>query len=176
MERSMHKPWHWALLTAVAVASSGCAVTQVGEQSTTSLVYDQGRPVTIARAERPVAQVVVPTPAPAAPEPGIVYFDFDRSNIKPQYRPVVEDHAGWLRANSKATAVIEGHTDQYGSVEYNLALGQRRAEAVRRSLVLLGVPEQRLEAVSYGELKPAQPGLDAQSRALNRRAEIRTTR
>lgn len=103
----------------------------------------------------------------------IVYFDFDKYDVKAEYRGIVESHARTLRASPEVKARIEGHTDSIGSSEYNLALGQRRSEAVRKMMVILGVPEAQVEAVSFGLERPAVPGSDAASRAKNRRAEIR---
>ena len=80
--------------------------------------------------------------------------------------------SGFLKANSGRRVALEGHTDERGGREYNLALGQRRAEAVRRALALLGVGDNQMEAVSFGKEKPAMPGSDEQAWAQNRRVEI----
>lgn len=104
--------------------------------------------------------------------PRIVYFDYDSFVIKPEFKRLIETHAGFLRADPARKAVIEGHTDETGGREYNLALGQRRAEAVRRALGLLGVRDTQVEAVSYGKEKPAVQGSDEAALAQNRRAEI----
>ena len=102
-----------------------------------------------------------------------VYFDFDSFAIRPDFKPVVEGHAQRLNADRNGRLVIAGHADERGSREYNLALGQKRAEAVVRSLVLLGVGERQLEAVSFGEERPAAQGSDESAWARNRRAEIK---
>ncbi|CAM3627411.1 peptidoglycan-associated lipoprotein Pal [Polaromonas hydrogenivorans] len=102
----------------------------------------------------------------------IVYFDFDSYVVKPEFQSVIEAHARYLTANKTRKMAIEGHTDEVGGREYNLALGQKRAEAVRRALGLLGVTDSQVEAVSFGKEKPAVPGLDEASMAKNRRAEI----
>ena len=102
----------------------------------------------------------------------IVYFDFDSYVVKPEFQSVIEAHARYLTANKSRRMAIEGHTDEIGGREYNLALGQKRAEAVRRALGLLGVTDSQVEAVSFGKEKPAVPGLDEASMAKNRRAEI----
>jgi peptidoglycan-associated lipoprotein len=104
--------------------------------------------------------------------PRIIYFDYDSFVIKPDFQSMIETHARHLRAEKSRHAVIEGHTDDAGGREYNLALGQKRAEAVRRALGLLGVADSQLEAVSYGKEKPAALGTDEASMAQNRRAEI----
>lgn len=102
----------------------------------------------------------------------IVYFDFDSYVIKPEFQSVIEAHAKYLTANKSRKMAIEGHTDERGGREYNLALGQKRAEAVRRALGLLGVADAQVEAVSFGKEKPAVPGLGEAAMAKNRRAEI----
>jgi peptidoglycan-associated lipoprotein len=102
----------------------------------------------------------------------IIYFDYDSYVVKPEFQSLIEAHARFLRANPARRIVIEGHTDERGGREYNLALGQRRSEAVRRALGLLGVADAQVEAVSFGKEKPAVPGADEDAYARNRRAEI----
>ena len=102
----------------------------------------------------------------------IVYFDFDSFVIKPEAQSQIDAHARFIKADPARKVVIEGHTDERGGREYNLALGQKRAEAVRRSLGLLGVNDSQVEAVSFGEEKPAAAGSDEDAYAQNRRAEI----
>ena len=102
----------------------------------------------------------------------IIYFDFDSYSIKPEFQSLIEAHSRFLKANPNRKVVIEGHTDERGGREYNLALGQKRAEAVRRSLNLLGVQDAQMEAVSYGKEKPAVQGNDESAYAQNRRAEL----
>lgn len=101
-----------------------------------------------------------------------VYFEFDSYVIKPEFASVVENSARYARANPRAKLMIEGHTDEQGGREYNLALGQRRAEAVRRALVLLGVEDARIEAVSFGKERPAASGGGESAHEKNRRAEV----
>lgn len=102
----------------------------------------------------------------------LVYFDYDSYVIKPEYQSLIDGHARFLKANPARRVNIEGHTDERGGREYNLALGQRRSEAVRRALGLLGVPDSQVEAVSFGKEKPAVNGSDEAAWAQNRRAEI----
>ena len=102
----------------------------------------------------------------------IVYFDFDSFVVKDEYRPMLEAHAKVLAANRSKRMALEGHTDERGGREYNLALGQKRAEAVLKSLVLLGVLDNQLEAVSFGKERPAQ-GSDEAAWAKNRRVELK---
>ena len=103
----------------------------------------------------------------------IVYFDFDSYVVRDDGRPVVEAHARLLNANRARKMTVEGHTDERGGREYNLALGQKRAEAVVRALTLLGATEAQLEAVSFGEERPAAQGSDEAAWAKNRRAELK---
>lgn len=104
--------------------------------------------------------------------PRVVYFDYDSFVIKPEYQGIIDAHARFLKANSARKVAIEGHTDERGGREYNLALGQKRSEAVRRALGLLGVNDSQVEAVSFGKEKPAEAGNDEAAFAKNRRAEI----
>lgn len=108
-----------------------------------------------------------------SPAQRVVYFDFDSFQVKDEYRPMLEAHARALAASRNKGLVIEGHTDERGGREYNLALGQKRAEAVLRSLALLGANERQLEAVSFGEERPAVTGSDEAAWARNRRAELK---
>ena len=103
----------------------------------------------------------------------IVFFDFDSFVVRDDGRPVVEAHARVLNANRSRKMIVEGHTDERGGREYNLALGQKRAEAVVRSLTLLGAGDAQLEAVSFGEERPAAQGSDEAAWAKNRRAELK---
>lgn len=102
----------------------------------------------------------------------IVYFDYDSFVVKPEFQSVLETNARILNANRQRRVQLEGHTDERGGREYNLALGQKRAEAVKRALSLLGVTDAQLEAVSFGEEKPAVQGTDESAQARNRRVEI----
>lgn len=102
----------------------------------------------------------------------IVYFDFDSYTIKPDFQSLIDGHARFLKANPSRHISIEGHTDERGGREYNLALGQKRSEAVRRALTLLGVNDAQIEAVSFGKEKPAAQGTGEDVWAQNRRAEI----
>ena len=102
----------------------------------------------------------------------IIYFDYDSYVIKPEFQDVIENHARFIKADKNRKVAVEGHTDDRGGREYNLALGQKRSEAVRRALGLLGVPDSQVEAVSFGKEKPAMQGSDEAALAKNRRAEI----
>jgi peptidoglycan-associated lipoprotein len=102
----------------------------------------------------------------------LVYFDYDSFVIRSEFQSVVEAHAKFLKANPTRKIALEGHTDERGGREYNLALGQKRAEAVRRALSVLGVSESQMEAVSFGKEKPAAQGNSEEAMAQNRRVEI----
>ena len=101
-----------------------------------------------------------------------VYFDFDSYSVKQDYQGMLGDHAKYLGANKGRKILIQGNTDERGTSEYNLALGQKRAEAVRRSLATMGVPDNQMEAVSLGKEKPKATGHDEAAWAENRRADI----
>jgi peptidoglycan-associated lipoprotein len=103
----------------------------------------------------------------------VVYFDFDSFVVKDDFRSLLEGHAKALNATKTRRLLVEGHTDERGGSEYNLALGQKRAEAVVKTLALLGVAESQLEAVSFGKERPADPGHDEAAWAKNRRAELK---
>jgi peptidoglycan-associated lipoprotein len=119
-----------------------------------------------------VATVDLGKTAPAAAA-RVVYFDFDSFAIKDEFRPLIEANAKQLGANRAKRIAIEGHTDERGGREYNLALGQKRAEAVARALALLGATDAQMEAVSFGKERPAAQGSDEAAWAKNRRAEIK---
>jgi peptidoglycan-associated lipoprotein len=101
-----------------------------------------------------------------------VYYEFDQYDVKPEYRALVETHARWLRANPKGRLTIEGNTDERGSREYNVALGQRRAESVTTLMLLMGVKPEQIEAVSFGKEKPRAGGQDEAAWAENRRSDF----
>jgi len=102
----------------------------------------------------------------------IIYFDYDSFTLKPEFQGAIEAHARFMAANKARKMAIEGHTDERGGREYNLALGQKRAETVRRALGLLGVTDAQVEAVSFGKEKPAATGSSEEAMAKNRRAEL----
>jgi peptidoglycan-associated lipoprotein len=107
---------------------------------------------------------------------GVVYFDFDSAQINPGERGKIEAVADYLRRNSGVGVIVEGHCDERGSNEYNLALGERRAMAVRAYLVSLGIDASRIQTKSYGEERPVALGHDEASWSQNRRAEFQLFR
>ena len=102
----------------------------------------------------------------------IVYFDYDRAEIKPEYVSIVAAHAKFLNGSASRRVRLEGHSDERGSREYNIGLGERRAQTVRRALMLQGVTEAQITTVSYGEERPAEQGSDESVYSKNRRVEL----
>ena len=102
----------------------------------------------------------------------VVYFEFDRSDVKSDYRGLLEDHGRYLAANPGLRVRLEGHADERGSREYNIGLGEQRAQAVRQVLLLQGVAALQLSTVSYGEERPAVLGSEEEAWSLNRRVEL----
>ncbi len=102
----------------------------------------------------------------------VIYFEYDSADIKAEFRPVIEAHAIYLNRHPDSIMTLEGHADERGSREYNLALGERRATSVRRQLVLLGASAGQIRTVSYGEERPISEDHSEQAYSLNRRVEI----
>jgi peptidoglycan-associated lipoprotein len=163
-----------------ALALAGCSSTKldtgapVESRSTTGSSATGSGANAGATAQSQVASVDLTKGATAAAStlPRIVYFDFDSFVVKDEYRPTVDANAKALVADRKKHVAIEGHTDERGGREYNLALGQKRAEAVAKSMTLLGTNDSQIEAVSFGKERPAVQGSDEAAWAKNRRAEI----
>ena len=163
---------------------AGCSSVSLDDKSKvpvenrTATAVQPGGATTGSRSETQVASVDLnkggsaSTQAALANLPHVVYFDFDSFVVKDEFRPVIEGNARVLTANHARKMTVEGHTDERGGREYNLALGQKRAEAVAKSLVLLGAGENQLEAVSFGKERPVALGSDEESWAKNRRAEL----
>jgi peptidoglycan-associated lipoprotein len=102
----------------------------------------------------------------------VVYFDFDSFAVRDEFRPLIEAHGRYLAQNRNARMTIQGNTDERGSREYNIALGQKRADAVKRMMTLLGAQDSQIETVSFGKEKPKNAGHDEASWAENRRDDI----
>ena len=175
--------FHRHLLTAVAVASlAACSSVKLDDQApvesrsgtAAGTGGGTGGANTAGSSQTRVAPVDVTGTSNVnySNLPRIVYFDFDSYVVKDDYRPVIEANAKALTTNRKMKMAVEGHTDDRGSSEYNLALGQRRAEAVVKSLTLLGADQSQLEAVSVGKERPAVQGENEEAWAKNRRAEL----
>ncbi|WP_342119253.1 peptidoglycan-associated lipoprotein Pal [Pseudoduganella sp. OTU4001] len=165
---------HVAFILSIASVLAACSSTKPVEKA----------PEVV---EKPVAPVAQPDTRAVAPVqaqvdeldiPGgklanrSVYFDFDSYVVREDGKEVVSNHSGYLVKNAQRSILIQGNTDERGGSEYNLALGQKRAEAVRKSMAALGVPEARMEAVSLGEEKPKAEGHTEEAWAQNRRADI----
>ena len=167
------------LVGLLAGCASGVKLDDVpveDKSATSSGASTQGIGNNQSGAQTGVAGVVVDKASSGIGPAGIahvVFFDYDSFVVRSEARPVIESHARFLQTNKQRKANLEGHTDERGGREYNLALGQKRAEAVRQALGLLGVPESQLEAVSYGKEKPAAQGGSEADLAKNRRVEIR---
>lgn len=102
----------------------------------------------------------------------VIYFEYDKDVVKPEYASLLQSHASYLGQNRNRKVRLEGHADERGSREYNMALGQRRADAVRKATAVLGVGNERIETISFGEDKPKSSGHDEAAWAQNRRVEI----
>ena len=167
---------------------AGCASPDTKEQAGAAVeerrpgVGDITPPVAVKPAPdtAPVAKPIVSKPIIANPlkDPGnilskrSVYYDYDSAVVKDEFKPLITAHARYLTQNRPAKMVIQGNTDERGSREYNIALGQRRADSVKQMLLLLGAQEAQIETVSFGEEKPRAPGKDEASFSENRRSDI----
>ena len=173
----------WAVLIASLLAA--CAGTQSTDSQPPAAVEDRGvgKPAAAQPVEtRPIGGVdLIGRPAAGAAalkDPNnilskrSVYYDFDRYDVKDEYKPMIEAHARYLRENGATRMLIQGNTDERGSREYNIALGQRRSESVKRMLLLLGGREDQIEAVSLGEEKPRAAGAGEEAWAQNRRSDM----
>ena len=176
----------WILVFGIVGLLVGCASTP--EEQKPAAIEDRQptvadtRPVTPPKTttEAPTTKGVTPQTVGVDPlkDPAnilsrrSVYFDYDQFVVKEEFKPVVAAHAKYLASHKAARATIQGNTDERGSREYNLALGQKRADAVKQVMVLLGVPAAQIETVSFGEEKPRAQGSNEQAWAENRRADI----
>lgn len=156
-----------------AVLLSACSSTPLNENTSASAAPAAATPTADSRSVATVNVAKDPLTDPNGPlAKRSVYFDYDSYMVRNDGKPVVENHAKYLSANKNRKVSIQGNTDERGGSEYNLALGQKRAEAVRKSLALMGVAESQMEAVSFGKEKPKATGHDEAAWAENRRADI----
>jgi peptidoglycan-associated lipoprotein len=172
-------------LVAIATLLGACSSTPVTPPAASSAPTT---PAPAPRATPPSPAAPAAAPAATAPLPAhldpsspiarerSVYFDFDDFSIKPEYAGLVQRHAAYLSTHPTLSIKVEGNADERGSSEYNLALGQKRAEAVVKALRLLGVRDAQMEAISWGEEKPVANGHDEASWAKNRRADLQYPR
>jgi len=172
----------------VAAVAAGCASQQTTEEAASS-----GTQTSASTQPAPGGAQASPTEQPAATSGSqmastaassqgssamspsadrSVYYDFDKAIVKDEFRSVIESHGGYLSAHPGAKVTIEGNCDERGSREYNLALGQRRADSVKAKLKLLGVGEAQIETVSWGKEKPKAQGHNESAWAQNRRSDI----
>lgn len=174
----------WIAMFAVVGMLVGCSSTP-----------DEQKPVTVTDAKPSVSDIKPPPPKPPSDITGrpavsdkvgvdplkdpanilsrrSIFFDYDQFTVKEEFKPVVSAHAGYLSQNRSRRMTIQGHTDERGSREYNLALGQKRADAVKNMMTLLGASAAQIETVSFGEEKPRAQGANEQAWAENRRADI----
>jgi peptidoglycan-associated lipoprotein len=171
-----------ATCAAAALLLAACASTPL-EETTTAPVTDksatapakpgtQADPRAVARVDT-TPKAIDPLNDPSSPlAKRSIYFDFDSFVVKPDFQGTVEAHGKYLVGNPSRRVMIEGNADERGSREYNLALGQKRAEAVKSRLRLLGVAETQMETISFGEEKPRASGHDEAAWAENRRADL----
>jgi peptidoglycan-associated lipoprotein len=178
-ENKMHKQWlRNALAIGVFAVLVGCAGSSTQEPATEPLPPDETPAVAEPAPEpEPISRSVDEAGNPVNPNTGMplgrtFYFDFDRAVLRPEALALLELHASFLRDNADRRVLIEGHTDERGTREYNLALGERRSDSVRTFLVSSGVNRAQIETVSYGEERPIDPGHTEAAWAKNRRAEI----
>jgi peptidoglycan-associated lipoprotein len=173
----------WAVLIASLLAA--CAGTQSTDSQPPAAVEDRGvgKPAAAQPVEtRPIGGVdLIGRPAAGAAalkDPNnilskrSVYYDFDRYDVKDEYKPMIEAHARYLRENGATRMLIQGNTDERGSREYNVGLGQRRSDGVKRMMTLLGARDNQVESVSLGEEKPQADGNSEAAWSKNRRSDI----
>lgn len=170
----------YALTLVAAAALAGCQSTvKLDEPAPVKEAAPVAPPTPVQPKVEPVAQTQVKTLTldeqltQQVQGKRVVYFDFDSDVVKEEFRPLVDLHAKRLNNNKKLALTLEGHTDERGGREYNLALGQRRAEAVAKSLTLLGVAGTQVEAVSFGKERPAVQGSGEEAWGKNRRVELK---
>ncbi|MGH8687397.1 MAG: peptidoglycan-associated lipoprotein Pal [Burkholderiales bacterium] len=180
----MRALWTLCLAAALAACASPATETQppAGVEDRTPGSAPASGPGTQAVPQKPVTGVDLTGGAKTAADPlhdasnilsrRSIYYDFDKFDIKDEDKPLIEAHAQYLREHVGTKMLIQGNTDERGSREYNIALGQRRSEGVKRMLKLLGVPEDQLEAVSLGEEKPKEAGHTEEAWARNRRSDM----
>jgi peptidoglycan-associated lipoprotein len=159
-------------LVSVSVLLTACSSTPVAESAPEAKT---ATPVATAPAQNAQPAQVMPAhldPNSAISKQRSIYFDFDVFTIKPQYNSVIEQHAAYLKANPQLQVRLEGNADERGGREYNLSLGQKRSESVKRAMSTLGAAAGQQEAVSFGEEKPKATGHDETSWAENRRVDI----
>jgi peptidoglycan-associated lipoprotein len=164
-----------AFIVSAAALLSACSSTKLND---TPVVDKSPAPAPVAQQDtRDIRPVETGSVDPLNDPKGVlanrsVYFDYDSYVVRDDGKPVVQNHSIYLTKNPKRHILVQGNTDERGGTEYNLALGQKRAEAVRKAMNALGVSDSQVEAVSLGEEKPKAQGHDEAAWAENRRADI----
>ena len=164
-----------AAAAALAAVFAGCSTTP--ESQAPSKVEERAPvkapAVTQVEAPRPQASGMSPLKDPNnILSKRSIFYDFDKFDVRSEYRPLVEAHAKYLRENAAARMLIQGNADERGSREYNVGLGQRRSDGVKKMMTLLGVRDSQIESVSLGEEKPMADGHNEEAWAKNRRSDI----
>ena len=152
---------------------AGCATQSSQESSPAPAPAPSAMSTTPGARSAPGTSVAgVRTSGKSMPQAHSVYYDYDRSEIKSEDVKLIEAHAQYLREHTELKVKVEGNADERGSAEYNLALGQRRADAVQKRMTILGIPSDRIETVSFGKEKPKARGHEESSWSENRRSDI----
>lgn len=188
MRQTVDRQKTWFLLIVMgmifSVIAAGCAKKVETAKQTVSPMEERVTPAPVPPVEEPkkeerpavkeaeVAPPEAPRPAPQVSLLEEIHFDYDKSVIRPDAKAVLEKHAKWLQANQRVKVQIEGHCDERGTDEYNLALGERRAQATKRFLAAMGVEAKRLSTISYGEERPLCTEHEESCYAKNRRAHF----
>lgn len=168
----LYRTFLMLLFTALLAACS----TSSGSKKESASVVDQGSTSTGAQTygtDKDSSYGISELDDPDSPlAKRIIYFEYDSSDVQPQFRGVIEAHARYLATNSQAVLSLEGHADERGSREYNLALGERRALAVKDQMTVLGASPAQIRTISYGEERPVDEGHDESAWSQNRRVEL----
>lgn len=168
------------MLLAVAVLAAGCKTQPARDADVSSTTTDSGSSpgvstggvATVDADRQSGSSQGAAGPEGALAAQRVIYFDFDSSDIRTEYVDVIAAHGRFLAGNATVRVRLEGHSDERGSREYNIGLAERRAQTVRRALLLQGVQESQVATVSYGEERPAAAGNDENAWSKNRRVEI----
>ena len=178
----MHKVRITSLAFALAALLAACSGSPVNEQAPAGVEDRAASQVPLPGPQTgPIAKVDVTSRNLTGQDPAVkvgvlaqrsIFYDLDNYDVKDEYKPLVEAHARYLRDNPGRKMLIQGNTDERGSREYNIGLGQRRSDGVKRMMMLLGAREDQLESVSLGEEKPRAEGQGEQAWSQNRRSDI----
>jgi peptidoglycan-associated lipoprotein len=175
----MNRTQHWLLMLTASVLLAGCATTDDDIDNAEMAEIDQAAAAeattgaTASGASTGTGFEGEPLEDPSSPlSERVVYFDYDSATLSSEAMNLIEAHAAYLADNPTSRMLVEGHTDERGSREYNLALGERRAESVEQALLLAGAQDEQVDTVSYGEESPAVSGSTESAWSQNRRAEL----